>query len=523
MRLLAVLLLGMAPLLMSAQLDSDTLDYALRPKWSCDAEKHAYEALFGDHPSAVEAVFAGTYEEPEALMQSSRARIEAVAEGLVRKGIHNKPVKKQAALLLTHTGKAFLQEHAFLAPLESAFTHGKYTSITGAVLLAEVAQAANLPYCLVEMPEGMYLVLDPQGERIVVEPELPEPCPRQVPQDQKQFRVQQMVSTGAVTQAFADSLGVDQAFRALFTYEQDVSLKGWMNYWYSYLANEAWVQGDYEQAWQWGIRAYNLSPVFRTRFLMGAIAETAMDGGNNMSTQDLPWLQRYYAIVPPEELSRMYGGHFGEFAAKYLLRNDDLESYRQVLFAYQQFNTDSALQHDVAFMHNVFNTFYQDQLGNHEIALEHALVAHSLNLQDSLFYERALFDLGYWASREGPDRFDMRLDAALDTLPGLANSPALLPTRCYSLLWKATLAFEDNNASLGEAYLDDALAMRAANEAFTVNDEQVANCITAAWACYVRRSEFKLAARAIDRGLTFNPHHVGLLRMREEMRKEGDY
>lgn len=123
----------------------------------------------------------------------AQEKLEIFYQKLEKKKIKEKPVEKQVKIIFNEFHKEFLQLYKENVFFSSLFKQGEYNCVTASMAYSIVFEQYNIPYQIIIEPTHVYLVADPEGQKITVETTDPANGFLYIPDKEKQAVVEMWI------------------------------------------------------------------------------------------------------------------------------------------------------------------------------------------------------------------------------------------------------------------------------------------------------------------------------------------
>jgi hypothetical protein len=482
-------------------------------------ERQAFLNLTTSKPEAEKAIAllsAVTPENGPETQEQAMREIAAFLAPYYKEEISEKRYKKVSKTIFHAAHKRWMRRYDIDAQFSDLFKTGAYNCATASALYAVLLESLKLPYAIVEMPEHINVIFDPEGENIVLEGTDPENGWYAL--DKRQMALN-LAAMKLIPENALENKTPEQVFEEYFYKDAKRKINVYQ------LAGNLYYNKALQQfntfRFAAAAAAIDKAVALNARALSEKTRLVILNSAAQMATDARPEnLRPYFALLdhaPIEAgIQKELKQRFESIAIKYLIEQPSPAQYGAFhRYFLQQLAGRPDCARDIAFAHHFISAQSAALRFDTERSLLHSDSAYALNpghlaLQSFIVktVQDKLSNLIF-----APNEMNAELDLCDARFPFMRNNPKILQLRCVQTGTETARFFESNYAVEGLQALP---VFERAVEALTEKDAHTEQVIGSVYssisAYYLRQEDYHKAEAWLQQGLKYAPGSAELKR-----------
>lgn len=454
--------------------------------------------------------------------ESDKIKLEIanITADLRARGIESKSKKKQISLIYKTIHASQLKKYNEKAFFNDIFTSGEYNCVTASALYALIFDKFGINYQIKETPTHVYLIAEPETDRVMIETTLPAKGVTFFDERFKREFVMYLLKNKLISQEEFDRKSIEQLFKENYDKNQTINIYQLAGVQYYNKGIFLFEETKYYEAATNFEKACLLHPQNSFKFSYTAALANVLNDQVIKKNYQGKTLSKYLNLNNKNAEALVYGEEFfNTVSNEWVVNKPNLVKYKEYFAEFSDFLADSI---DL----DSYNQTYYKMLGYHDFSkgnfagalrqLGFAYLSNPLNIEIQELIEnvgiRYLFT-------------DRKHEAAIDSLeyyfelfPFLTEKQNYQQYYTYCYMRTIQLYFQKGNAKKGdELLLRFEQIMNNDKPAF--NEEMLEAFYTELSSIYVRMQNYSMANEMINRGLVYVPGSEELKFQRENIKQ----
>lgn len=479
--------------------------------YNTNFEKSVFNNIENDSLNYIALFLAIDYNQDKIKNQNIEKRIAILYNSINKQNTKGMSVKKLANKIYKDVHKQLLTRYKAVCNISEMFEQGYYNCVTSTAIIAILFEKFEIPYTIKETPNHVYIIVDPEGENILIETTLPKNGYISVEEKVKKEYIEYLNENKILTQNEINQYSTDELFNKYYYVDKNIGLKELAGLNYFNEALTAMESQDFQKALFQLEKAQYLYQNERNLFLMNLCLVNLIENNNlNLSANYLMRFANYnhneayydYVITAFEKLSH-----------RYVIEKSDTLNYNLFYHSMKDGLLNDELVEKTKFIyHHYLGNFYLLQRKYTE-AIDNLTVAYFINTKNLAVRSSILESVGRYLY----DRRDY--EKALDSLDNFKlKFPFLYEDERIQQFYIACCMkltgdnYELNDRVKAEKYLTKFEELINDFENLEPDGDIIGYGFGQAFAYYVRKQKYSTAKTYINRGLKYAPYSTELKR-----------
>lgn len=455
----------------------------------------------------------------EGQIQEIQDRIQETVNLLEAKNIRSKKLEKQVKLIFSVVQERFLFKYEFLAFFPELFESGTFNCVTASILYALVLEKFDIDYDIIELPTHVFLIVDPDGQQILLESTDPRGGVFAVDERFMEQRIAILVDAKIISQRELETKSIRDIYSEYYQEGTKIDFQRLLSIHYSNFAVDHLMREENLAAYQIFKKSYFLYPEPINENNMATCLAYYLKNQDFNESKVWPYLSDFVELIDTVEASSLTIRNYKALTHDLLLSKDDTASYFSMHEEFIRFKLTKKTMDEILFTHHINMAQWCDYKKLHSESIQHCLFAHQLQPKD--IQVKQLVFQGIASELERKNK-PLEVISLLDEYQ-LAN-PWLRGENDFAIFYNLAFLFEANRLyrinKVGEA--DDYVQKIVdSGEHGKIPDEYIADLYGEAWRAYVRLDNYKVARQKVEAGLALSPDNLELKRFLENLKREG--
>lgn len=419
-----------------------------------------------------------------------------------------KDLSKKVKFLFEKVHSKLFKKYDINAHFDKIFSDGIYNCVTGSMLYCFLFEHYNIPFKIMEKPQHVYVIADPDHKRILVESTDPTSGYFLPNEKYKKEYVDYLVKTKTVSKDELNSQGYDSIFNKNTYADEKINFQQLVALQYYNSSLEFVNKKEYQNSLYQIQKAYVLYPCEKIKYVLTLCYPLLLADKDFSDLNDVDLYIRYFNLSTDDKA--VFAEEFGKMTEKFLVNENKREHYDKI------FTMISTSIKDSLFLNKIYLIYYSEIAkieyinGDYKQALEHLTIAYLKN-PDNARIKAMMAGLISDLSKSTNDykKNISNLDDYVKKYPFLKENTYINAAygECYLLMVGSS--FESNNEKQALSYLKSFETI-AENKDLRCNDNIIGYAYSSAWGYYVRMQKRTYAKQFITRGLKYAPYNTDL-------------
>jgi hypothetical protein len=419
-----------------------------------------------------------------------------------------KDIYKKVKFIFEKVHTKLFKKYDINSHFDKIFSDGIYNCVTGSMLYGFIFDHYGIPYKIMEKPQHVYLIADPDNKRILVESTDPTSGYFLPSEKYKKEFVDYLVKSKTVSKDELNNQGYDSIFNKNTYADEKINFQQLVALQYYNSTLEFVNKKDYQSSLNQIQKAYVLYPCEKIKYVLTLCYPLLLTDKDFSNLDDIDLYIRYFNLSDDDK--SVFVEEFHNMTQKFLVNENKREHYDKI------FNKINTSIRDSAFLNKIYLNYYGEYArleynnGEYKKALDHMLLAYSRNTDNALAKSFLASIIAEQIRTSNDYKKNIaNLDVQVAKYPFLKENPYINAAygNCYLLMVGSS--FEANNEKQALSYLKSFEAI-AENKDVQCNDNIIGYAYSAAWGYYVRMQKRAYAMQFITRGLKYAPYNSDL-------------
>ena len=429
------------------------IDYTI---YNSTFEKEAFVKYITKKPVDVIDFFISIQYEPFGNYSKERIlnKIDEFYQLIEEKKTSKMSIKKITTYLFDQTHYQFLHKYKESAYFHEIFSNGNYNCVTATALLSLFLKKYQIPFQIKEQPTHVYLIADPQGEKIMLETTIPSIGVIKLSTEQETKYIDFLYNHNFITKDEYERKGSQIKSQQLFFNDSTIDIYQLAGIQYLNLGIEYSNKMDYTNSVKAFEKAYILFPCQKNLYFLLANLLEVLDKEINNNVFNSITISKYatYSIGFKEKISLSH--IIGNASNYFLFANDSIEKFNY--FFHQIMNS---IQDDE--LKNKIKTNFHSELAKYykfknmpDSALNHLFILYNLFPDDgsvqehiSSIVQRSISELASWNDKIAKFEFYNHQYSIFKKVPVLQSNYLI------TLMYLVSDLYQKNSPEAAETYL----------------------------------------------------------------------
>jgi len=428
----------------------------------------------------------------------------------------SKKFKKNASTIFKLIHNKYFRKYVDNPNFGDIFKNGNYNCVTATALYAIALDYLNIDYEIREMPTHVYLIVNPENERIFYETTTPGINPFQINARKLQLYKQYLVTNKMMTEAEARN---DEYFNKNWLEDEVINLKQLIALQYHNNAIKYYDEEDFDKAViQAGKASQFYDKDYIKDFLYGNVVELLNNNIGNQSSEELcNYLSKIYDYKKDKDnFNNQFIENFNYYTNHFLKNSEGIAEYESLHKCIIETLKDEAIIENI---NNEFNnnlTVYYYNAAQFEKALNHIEKSYLPGNKDFNLLIVNSITQNYQHNNDAELCLN-QLSNYQQTFPFLSENATFKTLKIYNYMKLVYEKFELDNEVSALSYLNQFRKEYPANNGDDYNHQHITMGYAAVIDHYVNNSDFKKAYTLLDEGFAYTPNNIKLKRLEREI------